>query len=92
MLYRWLVTHRLDVHHRDRTVVFELNGLVDEAALASVRAALDFARESGAEARLVLRAGAEVERSCLPALKTLGVELVAESPYLAAWIAGGSVR
>ena len=84
------MTHRLDVHAEGRTVVFELHGAVDEEALASLRAALEFARESGAAARIVLRAGAEVERSSLAALRGLGAELVAESPYLAAWLAGGA--
>lgn len=86
------VTHRLVVSTQDRTVVFELHGLVDAAALASLRAALDFAREGGAGARVVLKAGAEVERSCLGALRALEVELVAESPYLAAWIQGAGTR
>jgi hypothetical protein len=81
------VTHRLDVHTEGSVVVFELHGLLDEAALASLRAALDFARESGAAARIVLRAGSEVERSCLAALRALEAELVAESPYLASWLA-----
>jgi hypothetical protein len=80
------VTHRLDVRAEGRTVVFELHGVVDEEALASLRASLEFARETGAAARIVLRAGAEVERSCLGALRGLGSELVAESPYLAAWL------
>ena len=84
------MTHRLDVHAEGRTVVFELHGVVDEEALASLCAALEFARESGAAARIVLRAGAEVERSSLAALRGLGAELVAESPYLAAWLAGGA--
>lgn len=81
------VTHRLDIRTLERTVVFELQGLLDRAALASLRAALASARESGARARIVLKAGAEVERSCLPELRALDAELVAESAYLASWIA-----
>jgi hypothetical protein len=80
------VTHRLDIRKQDRTVVFELHGLVDGAALASLRAALDFARSSGVPARVVLREGSEVERCCLPELRALDAEVVAESPYLASWI------
>jgi hypothetical protein len=80
------VTHRLDVHAQGRTVVFELHGVVNEEAVASLRVALEFARESGASARIVLRAGAEVERSSLVALRALRAELLAESPYLAAWL------
>jgi hypothetical protein len=81
------VTHRLDIRKQGCTVVFELHGLLDRAALASLRASLDFARASGARARVVLRAGSEVERSCLAELRTLDAELVAESPYLASWLA-----
>lgn len=86
------VTHRLVVTKQGRTVVFELHGLVDAGALASLRAALDFAREGGAGARVVLKAGAEVERSSLGALRALEAELVAESPYLAAWIQGTGTK
>jgi hypothetical protein len=86
------VTHRLDVFTRDRTVVLELSGLLDEGALASLRAALDHARASDASARVVLRAGSEVERSCLEGLRGLAAEVVAESPYLAAWIGVGVLR
>ncbi len=86
------VTHRLDVRTQDRTVVFELHGLLDRAALASLRASLQFARKSGAPARIVLKVGAEVERSCLPDLRSLDAEVVAESAYLARWIAGDGSR
>lgn len=73
-------------------MVFELHGLLDEAALASLRAALAFVRDGGAPVRIVLCAGSEVERSCLAALRALDAELVAESPYLAAWLAGDGSR
>ncbi len=81
------VTHRLDVRKQGGTVVFELQGLLDRAALESLRASLQLTAESGASARIVLRAGCEVERSCLAELRALGVEIVAESAYLARWIA-----
>jgi hypothetical protein len=82
------VTHRLDIHAQGRTVVLALHGFVDEAALATLRVSLALAVQAGADARIVLPAGTEVERSCLDALRGLGVEVVAESPYLAAWLAG----
>jgi hypothetical protein len=81
------VTHRLEIRKQDGTVVFELQGVLDRAAMASLRASLEFARANGASARVVLRAGTEVERSCLPELRALDAELVAESPYLASWLA-----
>jgi hypothetical protein len=87
VLSRRSVTHRLEIRKQDRTVVFELHGLLDAGALASLRAALEFARASGAAARVVLRAGSEVERSCLAGLRELDAEIVAESPYLASWLA-----
>jgi hypothetical protein len=80
------VTHRLDIKKRHRTLVLEFQGLLDTAALAGLRAALATARESGATARVVLRAGTEVERCCVPALRTLGAEVTAEAPYLASWL------
>jgi hypothetical protein len=36
--------------------------------------------------RVVLREGSEVERSCLAELRALDAELVAEAPYLEAWL------
>jgi hypothetical protein len=80
------VTHRIEVSTRDRHVVFDVHGLVDEAALANLEASIAFARRSGASARVVLRTGAEVERSCLPRLRALDAEIVTESPFLAAWL------
>jgi hypothetical protein len=81
------VTHRIDVRKQDQgMVVFELHGLLDPAALASLRTAVGLARESGARARVILRPGVEVERACLAELRALEAEVVAESPYLASWI------
>jgi hypothetical protein len=80
------VTHRIEVSTQDRLVVFEVHGLVDEAALASLDASIAFARQSGAAARVVLRAGTEVERSCLPGLRALDAEIDTDSPFLAAWL------
>jgi hypothetical protein len=80
------VTHRIDVRRQDQSVVFELHGLIDRAALASLRTALELARQNGARVRVVLRRGVEVERDCLAELRALDADLAAESPYLASWI------
>jgi hypothetical protein len=71
----------------EESVVLELHGLVDDDAVRSLRATVALIRGGGAPVRVVLREGAEVERSCLPALRSLEVTLTAESPYLARWIA-----
>ncbi len=81
------VTHRIDVKQDQHTVVFEFHGLLDEEALRGLRETISRLRESGEAVRVVLRAGAEVERSCLPELRTLDAAVTAESPYLARWLA-----
>jgi hypothetical protein len=80
------VTHRLDVHRQRSSAVLEFQGALDAGALAALRASVALAREAGLRARIVLRSGTEVERCCLPALRALDAELVAESPYLASWL------
>jgi hypothetical protein len=77
----------MDVRREGETVLFEFQGLLDAAALASIDAAVAFARAGGGQVWIVLRAGTEVERSCLPGLRALDGKVVAESPYLARWIA-----
>jgi hypothetical protein len=84
------VTYRLDVRKQDRTVELELHGLLDPPALAALRVALEHARSGGAEVRIVLAAGTDVERSCVAELRALRAEVVARAPYLAAWIAAGT--
>lgn len=81
------MTHRIDMRQDQETVVFELHGLVDADALSSLRSTVSLVRRGGAPVRVVLRAGAEVERSCLPGLRVLDADVVAESPYLARWLA-----
>jgi hypothetical protein len=81
------VTHRITVLDEADTVRFEFHGLLDPAALASLEAAVAFARRSGAAVRVVLRSGTEVDRSVVPELRTLDVTLDVESPYLARWLA-----
>jgi hypothetical protein len=81
------VTHRIDVRNEGETVLFEFHGLLDAEAMASIDAAVAFARTRGGAVRIVLRAGTEVERALLPGLRALDATVVAESPYLARWIA-----
>lgn len=80
------MTHRVDIRTQDRTAVLEFQGLLDATALAGLRACVSQIRASGARPRILLREGAEVERCCLPALRALGAEIVAEPAYLAAWL------
>lgn len=84
---RGAVTHRIEVRNETDTVRFEFHGLLDAPALASLEAAVAFARGSGAEVRVVLRAGAELDRAVLADLRALNVTLEVESPYLARWLA-----
>lgn len=81
------VTHRLEILKRGRTVVIEVHGLLDARALAGLRASLAPALERGLPARVVLRAGTEIERDCLGELRALDAEVVAEDAYLARWLA-----
>ncbi len=88
------MAHRLDVRCIDGCRILEFQGLLDPDALAMVRSA---ARPPGADVRLVLGAGTEVDRACLEGLRALGVEIAAESPYLARWLSdcrctGGRAR
>lgn len=81
------MTHRIEVRNQADTVRFEFHGLMDASALASLEAAIAFAHAAGAQVRVVLRAGAELDRSVLADLRALNVTLEAESPYLARWLA-----
>jgi hypothetical protein len=81
------VTHRIEVRNQPDTVRFEFHGLMDAPALASLEAAIAFARASGAQVQVVLRSGAEVDRAVVPELRALNVTLEVESPYLARWLA-----
>lgn len=81
------MTHRIVVRNERDIIRFELHGLMDAAALASLEVSIASARGAGAQVVVVLRAGAEVDRSVLPALRALDVRLEVESPYLARWLA-----
>ncbi len=78
---RTRMAHRVDVRYAGGCRILEFQGLLDPEALAMVRAAA-----GPGVARLVLRAGTEVDRACLEGLRALAVEIVAESPYLARWL------
>lgn len=80
------MTHRVDISKAQQLVTFEFQGLLDAAALEELRAGVQLAASRGAAARVVLREGTEVERSCVPDLRALPAEVVAESRYLARWI------
>jgi hypothetical protein len=80
------MAYRLDIHGQDGALVLQFQGLLDADALAGLRASLARARQNGTRARIVLRAGSEVERSCLAELRALGVEVTAEAAYLATWL------
>lgn len=81
------MTHRLERGEASDLVSLEFHGQLDAAALESLRAAIALARARGAQVRVILRAGTEVERALLPALRELEVTLEVESPYLARWLA-----
>lgn len=81
------MTHRIEIRDQADTVRFEFHGLMDAPALASLEAAIALARASGAEVRVVLRAGSELDRAVLADLRALDVKLEVESPYLARWLA-----
>lgn len=79
--------HRIDVRTGEGSLTLDFHGLLDPSALRELRAAADLAGAPGAAIRIVLRAGTEVDRACLPALCDLAAEIAAESPYLARWVA-----
>ncbi len=81
------MTHRLDVHRQNGSITFEVQGLLDPAALAELRVGIQMARDGALVPRVVLRAGTEVDHSCLAELRALGALVLAESPYLARWLA-----
>jgi hypothetical protein len=81
------VTHRIDVGREGGTIVFHVQGLLDAPAFAALKASVAAVTASGGDARVVLKAGTQLDRGCLPCLRALGAAVVAESPYLARWIA-----
>jgi hypothetical protein len=80
------VTHRLDVRKQPKAITLEFQGLLDDAALEELRTAVQLASRSAAEIRVLLRELTIVERGCIAGLRSLGAEVVAESPYLARWL------
>ncbi len=80
------MAHRIEVRAGEGLTTFEFHGLLDPAALRELLASADLAAANAAAIRIVLRAGTEVDRACLPALCALEAEIAAESPYLARWV------
>jgi hypothetical protein len=77
--------YRIDTVRTQVAVVLAFQGLVDEGALADLRVRI---AALSAPVRLLLRAGTEVDPGCIAALRRLpAAELVAESPFLARWLA-----
>lgn len=64
----------------------QFEGVLDREALAALRRRLE------GRPRLVLRRGTTVEPDCWDGLRSLGVQVVAESPYLARWLEPKSRR
>ena len=85
------MTHLLDVARGQKTVVLQFQGLLDAAALSPLESAVSVAVADGARVSVLLGEGTEVDRACLPRLAALEAEIVAESPYLARWIAEARV-
>jgi hypothetical protein len=81
------VTHRIDVGRHGGTITFEIQGLLDAPALAALQSSVAAAKANGSAVVVVLRAGTQVDRGCLPELRAMGAALTAESPYLVRWIA-----
>jgi hypothetical protein len=83
------VTHRIDLAESASELRVSVQGLVDSAALAGIRAVLATAR--GRRALLVLKEGCEFEPAALECLRRLReqVEVTAESPFLTRWLAEG---
>jgi hypothetical protein len=68
----------------ETTLQFE--GLLDEAALAELRARISAGRRT-MPVRIVLRTGTEVAPACVEEVASLPVAgVVAESPYLSRWL------
>jgi hypothetical protein len=87
------MTHRIDQRSAGRGVTtLDVQGVVDTAAVEQLRVAVGGVKANGGTARIVLRSGVEVDRACLAELSRLDAGLVAESPYLARWIADSAAR
>lgn len=64
--------------HRSGTAI-HFEGLLDDEALA-------FLKAQPPATRVVLHQGTEVSLECLERLRTLDLEIVAESPFLSRWL------
>jgi hypothetical protein len=72
------MTFRITESEGER-LLFE--GALDREAVEVLRARL-----AGRRTRLVLRRGTTVEPDCWDGLRSLGADVVAESPHLARWL------
>ncbi len=78
------MTYRIDALRKHSAAVLAFQGLLDAAALDDLRRRI---ASLAAPARLVLRAGTEVDPVCFDALRRLPVAGIdAESPYLTRWL------
>ena len=95
LLHVELVSHRIEIESGPQgalRIVFE--GLLDAAAVGELTAACETRTPRGPRAVVVLRAGSVIDHPQLESLRSLDAEVVAESPYLARWLAeaDGSAR
>lgn len=74
------MAYRIDIESSTEGLLLAFEGLLDQEALAEVRERVARAR---APVRLHLRAGAEIEPTCLEALRGIGAALTAESSFMA---------
>jgi hypothetical protein len=78
------MTYRIDALGTEMPTVLAFQGLLDAAALADLRGRI---AARAAPVRLLLRAGTEVDPTCIAELRRLPVAgLAAESPYLTRWL------
>ncbi|HET9552865.1 MAG TPA: hypothetical protein VFP50_07845 [Anaeromyxobacteraceae bacterium] len=84
------MTYKIDANFAADGYRLEVHGLVDLTALVGIRGAIRVGRAGQAgKLRLVLKEGCQVEPAAMDELRRLdGVELIAESPFLARWLGG----
>lgn len=78
------MAYRIHIEARSDGLVLVFEGLLDPAALADIR---ETVARATAPVRLHLRAGAEVEPTCLEALRGMCAALSAESSFMAQLLA-----
>ncbi len=78
------MAYRIHIESRSDGLLLVFEGLLDPLALADIRQTVEGAR---APVRLHFRAGAEVEPTCLDALRGVRAALTAESSFMAKLLA-----